>query len=72
MLILQFGIGAKAARKNVGKIDESFFPHIYAEVKIPMASNLRLVLDKTLVASNLGSILVSSNVNVFYFKLVLK
>jgi hypothetical protein len=40
---------------------------IYAEVEIPMASNLRPLNDKTLVTSNLWSISVSSDVDVFYF-----
>jgi len=41
--------------------------NIYAEVEIPMASNLRPLSDKILVTSNLWSISVSSDVNVFYF-----
>jgi hypothetical protein len=45
---------------------------IYAEVEIPVASNLGPVSDKTLVASNLRLILVTSNVDVFYFTLLLK
>jgi len=40
---------------------------IYAEVEIPMASNLRLLSNKTLVSSNLCTISVSSDVDVFYF-----
>jgi hypothetical protein len=40
---------------------------MYAEVEIPVASNRRLVGDKTFVASNLESIPVTSNVDVFYF-----
>jgi len=43
---------------------------IYAEVEIPMASNRRPVVDKILVASNLESITVSCDVEVFYFTLV--
>ncbi len=42
---------------------------MYAEVEIPVASNMRLVVDKTLLASNLESITVSSDVDVFYFTL---
>jgi len=45
---------------------------MHAEVEIPVASNLRQVSDKTLVASNLWLVLVSSDVDVFYFTLVLK
>ncbi len=45
---------------------------IYAEVEIPVALNLRPLVGKTLVASNLVSITVSSNVDVFYFTLGLK
>jgi len=41
--------------------------YIYAEVEIPMASNLRPLNNKTLIASNLWSITMSSNVDVFYF-----
>jgi len=37
-----------------------------------VASNRRPVVDKTLVASNLVSIKVSSDIDVFYFTLVLK
>ena len=40
---------------------------IYAEVEIPVASNLRLLVDKMLVASNLLSIKVSSDVDLYYF-----
>ncbi len=42
-------------------------PNMYEEVEIPMASNLRPLSDKTLVSSNLWTISVSSNVDVFYF-----
>jgi hypothetical protein len=42
---------------------------IYAEVEIPVASNLRLLVDKTLVASNLESVMVSNDIDVFYFTL---
>jgi hypothetical protein len=35
-----------------------------------VASNLGLILDKTLVASNLELITVTSDVNMFYFTLV--
>ena len=45
---------------------------MYAEVEIPVASNLRPIVDKILVASNLESITVSSDVNMFYFTLGLK
>jgi len=45
---------------------------IYAEVEIPVASNRSPVADKTLVASNLESITVTSDVDMFYFTLVLK
>ncbi len=45
---------------------------IFSEVEIPLASNWRPVGDETLVASNLGSVTVTSVVNVFYFTLVLK
>jgi len=45
---------------------------IYAEVEIPVALNLRPLVGKTLVASNLVLITVSSNVDVFYFTLGLK
>ncbi len=45
---------------------------IHAEVKIPVALNLRPVVDKTLVASNLESIKVTSDVDVFYFRLAPK
>jgi len=38
---------------------------IYAEVEIPVASNWRPVVDKTLVASNLESITVIRDVDVF-------
>jgi hypothetical protein len=45
--------------------------YIYnAEVEIPVASNQRPVIYKTLVSSNLESITVTSNVDVFYFTLV--
>jgi len=37
-----------------------------------MASNLRTLVHKTLVASNLESITVASDVDVFYFTLGLK
>ena len=40
---------------------------MYAEVEIPMTSNLRPLSDKTFVSSNLCMILVSSDVDVFYF-----
>jgi len=46
--------------------------NIYAEVEIPVASHLRPVVGKTLEASNLESIMVSSDINVFCFTLVLK
>jgi len=45
---------------------------IYAEVEIPVASNLRPLVDKTIVASNLESITVSSDVDMFYFTLGFK
>ncbi len=45
---------------------------MYAEVEISVASNQRPVSDKTLVASNLDSITVSSEVDMFYFTLGLK
>ncbi len=45
---------------------------MYAEVEIPVASNLRPLCDKTLVTFNLVSITVSSDVDVYYFTLVLK
>ncbi len=45
---------------------------MYAEVELPVASNRRPVVDKTLVASNLESITVTSDVGVCYFTLVLK
>jgi len=41
--------------------------NIHAEVEIPMAPNLRPLSDKILVTSNLWSISVSSDVDVFYF-----
>jgi len=37
-----------------------------------MASNWRPVVDKTIVASNLKLIMVSSDVNMFYFTLVFR
>jgi len=40
---------------------------MYAEVEIPMASNLRPLSDKTFVTSNLWLISVSRDVDVFYF-----
>ncbi len=40
---------------------------ISAEVEIPVASNLRSLNDKTLVASNLMPIMVSSDVDMYYF-----
>ncbi len=46
------------------------FPNIYTEVEIPVASNQRPVVEKTLIVSNLESIEVTSNVDVFYFTLV--
>ncbi len=45
---------------------------MYAEVEIPVTSNWRPVVDKTLVASNLKSIMVTSHVDVFNFTLVYK
>jgi len=42
-------------------------PFIYAEVEILMASNLRLLSDKTFVSSNLCTVSVSSDVDVFNF-----
>ncbi len=42
---------------------------INAEVEILTASNLRPLVDKTLVSSNLRSITVSSDVDVYYFTL---
>ncbi len=40
---------------------------MYAEVEIPVASNLRPLCDKTFVTSNQWSISVTSDVDVFYF-----
>jgi hypothetical protein len=40
---------------------------MYAEVEILVASNRRPVVDKTLIASNLESITVSSNIGVLLF-----
>ncbi len=45
-------------------------PTIYAEFEIPVASNQRPLVDKTLVASDLMLITVSSDV--LYFTLGLK
>ncbi len=45
---------------------------IHAEAEILVASNWRPVVDKTLVASNLESIMVISDVDVFYFTLFKK
>jgi hypothetical protein len=45
---------------------------IYAEVEIPVASNLRLLSNKSLVTFNLMSITVSSDNEVYYFTLGLK
>jgi len=47
------------------------FGLIYAEVEIPVASNLRSLVDKTLV-DNLELIKVSSDVGMFYFTLGFK
>jgi len=80
----RFGVrGSKARKQRNGDLesfrlslllnDEVFMLLIiYAEVEIPVASNLRLVVDKTFLASNLESITVSSDVDVFYFTLGLK
>ncbi len=45
---------------------------IYAEVEIPVASERRPLVDKTLVACNLESIMMSGDIDVFYFTLGLK
>ena len=45
---------------------------IYAEVEIPVASDLWPLSDKTLVTFNLVSITVSSDNDVYYFMLGLK
>jgi len=45
---------------------------IYAEVKVPVASGLRPLVGKTLIASNLVSIMVPSDVDMLYFILCLK
>jgi hypothetical protein len=37
----------------------------HAEVEIPVASNWRPIVDKTLVTSNLESIMVTSDVDMF-------
>ena len=45
---------------------------MYAEVEIPVASNLRPLCNKTLITFNLVSITVSSDNNVYYIMFGLK